>query len=159
MAINQAYLFLIFTLNGILIGFLFDFFRILRKSFKTTNFITYVEDIIFWILTGLSIIFFMYNFSDGNLRLFIFLGLGFGIILYMLTLSRAIIKISVSIINFFVKIIKKTIDICKIPCKFIYKLILKPIHFLFSKFQKNSKNFKIFRGKCKQMEKNNIEVR
>ena len=42
MVINQAYLFLIFTSNGVFIGLLFDFFRILRKSFKTINIITYI---------------------------------------------------------------------------------------------------------------------
>lgn len=50
---NQAELFLIFTINGILIGLLFDFFRILRRSFKTKDIITYIEDILFWILTRL----------------------------------------------------------------------------------------------------------
>ena len=48
---NQANLFLIFTINGVIIGLLFDFFRILRRSFKTKDIITYIEDIIFWILT------------------------------------------------------------------------------------------------------------
>lgn len=48
---NQAYLFLIFTINGILIGLLFDFFRILRRSFNTKDIITYIQDIVFWILT------------------------------------------------------------------------------------------------------------
>ena len=62
LAINQAYLFLLFTLNGIIIGLLFDIFRILRKTIKTNNFATYIEDILFWTLTGMSIIFFMYNF-------------------------------------------------------------------------------------------------
>ena len=67
MAINQAYLFLIFMLNGAIIGLLFDFFRILRKSFKTNNLITYIEDILFWILSGISIIFSMYKFSRSEL--------------------------------------------------------------------------------------------
>ena len=49
---DQAYLFLIFIANGIIIGILFDFFRILRKTFKTSDMITYVEDLLFWILTG-----------------------------------------------------------------------------------------------------------
>ena len=44
MVANQANLFLIFTINGILIGLLFDIFRILRKSFKTPDIITYIED-------------------------------------------------------------------------------------------------------------------
>ena len=64
MAINQAYLFLTFTVNGVIIGLIFDFFRILRKSFKTKNLIIYFEDILFWILSGISTILFMYYFSD-----------------------------------------------------------------------------------------------
>ena len=132
MVINQSYLFLIFTLNGILIGFLFDFFRILRKIFKTANYITYIEDILFWILTGISIIFFLYKFSDGNLRVFIFIGLIFGFILYMLTLSKIIINIFVHIINFIIKILEKIFLIVKVPIKNIYnflkKLILNEIY-------------------------------
>ena len=54
---NQAYLFLIFSITGILIGALFDIFRALRKSFKTSNIITYIEDIVFWLLTGTLIIY------------------------------------------------------------------------------------------------------
>ena len=104
MAINQAYLFLVFALNGIFIGILFDFFRILRKSFKTVNFITNIEDILFWILTGLSIIYCMYNFSGGTLRFFMLLGLILGILLYMLTLSDFLVKIVVKIISIIKKI-------------------------------------------------------
>ena len=47
MAQNQAYLFLVFSLTGVVIGVLFDFFRILRRSIKTSNTITYIEDILF----------------------------------------------------------------------------------------------------------------
>ena len=63
MAYRQAFSFLIFTLNGMFIGLLFDFFRILRKSIKTANFITYIEDICFWCLAGISIIYCMYKFA------------------------------------------------------------------------------------------------
>ena len=104
MAINQAYLFLVFALNRIFIGILFDFFRILRKSIKTVNFITNIEDILFWILTGLSIIYCMYNFSGGALRFFMLLGLILGILLYMLTLSDFLVKIVVKIISIIKKI-------------------------------------------------------
>ena len=137
MAINQAYLFLIFTSNGVFIGLLFDFFRILRKSFKTINIITYIEDILFWILTGISIIFCMYKFSGGSLRLFMFLGLCFGIILYMLTLSKIIIKTFVFIITSVRKITGKIIKIIIAPLKFIYniidKIIVRPIYLFYIK--------------------------
>ena len=47
----------IFFLTGICIGLLFDFFRIQRKVLKTCDFITYIQDILFWIVSGLIIIF------------------------------------------------------------------------------------------------------
>lgn len=125
MVINQLYLFLIFITNGIVVGLLFDIFRILRKSFKTPNLITYIEDILFWILTGISIVFCMYKFSYGSLRLFMFLGLGFGIIIYMLTFSKIIIKILVFIITFLKNIIIKIIHIFLKPFEFIYKIFYK----------------------------------
>ena len=45
----------IFFLTGICIGLLFDFFRIQRKVLKTCDFITYIQDILFWIVSGLII--------------------------------------------------------------------------------------------------------
>jgi len=123
MAINQAYLFLIFTVNGILIGFLFDIFRILRKSFKTNDLVTYIEDIIFWILTGIIILYSMCKFCDGELRGFTIIGIAMGVILYMLTISTYIIKVSVFIINILKTIIGKTLSIIIYPFKLIFKLI------------------------------------
>lgn len=134
MAIDQANLFLIFSLNGIFIGLLFDFFRILRKSFKTINIITYIEDILFWVLTGFSIIYCMYNFSGGSLRLFMFLGLGFGMALYMLLFSKIIIKTVVFLITTVKGFVIRIIKIIIAPLKFIYniidKMIFRPIYIL-----------------------------
>ncbi len=165
MAINQAYLFLIFSLNGLIIGLIFDFFRILRKSFKTKNYVTYIEDFLFWILTGISIILFMYKFSDGNLRLYMILGLGLGFILYVLLFSKMIIKTFVTIINLMKEIIQKILTIILIPMKILYKItnkfIITPLYLLFVKiyynFTKKSKKIKIqskFLQKFKKSAKN-----
>ena len=95
----------------------------------------------------------MYNFSDGSLRLFMFLGLIFGLILYMLTLSKIIIKTVVTIITILKGIIYKIIKIVITPLKIIYniidKIIFRPIYIFYIKFKtsltKKSKkfNFKI----------------
>ena len=141
LAINQAYLFLIFALDGIFIGILFDFFRILRKSFKTINLITNLEDILFWVLTGLSIIYCMYNFSDGSIRFFMFLGLGLGLLLYMLTISNFIVGTVVKVISIIKKFIITIISIIIFPFKAIFKLIRKilfrPTFVFFIKIQNN----------------------
>ena len=111
---NQAFIFVLFILNGIFIGILFDFFRILRRIFKTKNIIIYIEDILFWILSGISIIFCMYNFTDGSLRLFMVIGLIVGITIYLISFSKIFIKISIIVIN----ILKKITSFCLFPITF-----------------------------------------
>lgn len=113
MVTNQSYLFLIFTLNGIIIGLLFDFFRILRISFKTPNFITYIEDIIFWIITGILILYSIFTFNNGEIRLYIFLGIIIGIVLYILLISSFIIKSNVFVIKALKNITRNIINIPK----------------------------------------------
>ncbi len=144
MITNQTNLFLIFIVNGMLIGLLFDFFRILRKTFKTNDIITYIEDILFWILTGGIILYSIFTFNNGEIRLFLFIGILLGCIFYMLTLSSYIIKTNTAIINFLKKIIGKILNVILFPIKCILKIIkrilFKPISFLTINIRKNSTN-------------------
>lgn len=110
---NQAYLFLIFTLDGFIIGLVYDFFRILRKSFKTSNLVTYIEDIVFWILTGFLILYSIFTFNNGEIRFFMFLGITIGIVLYMLMLSNYLIKINISIIKTIKNVTNNNINLLK----------------------------------------------
>lgn len=146
MAINQSYLFLIFTVNGFIIGMLFDFFRILRKTFKTSDFITYIQDIIFWILTGLLILYSIFQFNNGEIRLYMFLGIGIGAILYLLLISKYVVKISVAILCKIKEVIQKIIKIVLFPIKATAKICQKiiekinittKIKKIFQKMQKN----------------------
>lgn len=144
MITNQAYLFLIFCVNGIIIGLLFDFFRILRRSFKTKDIITYMEDILFGILTGSILLYSIFTFNNGEIRLFILLGVALGIIFYMLLISSYIIKINVAIIRFLKKIFSKILHILAIPFKAIYQIIrkifFKPISFVIINIRNFSTN-------------------
>ncbi len=141
MAGNQAYLFLIFVLNGLLIGLLFDFFRILRRVFKTKDFFTYLEDILFWILTGFIILSSIFIFNNGELRLFMFLAIIIGAIIYMLFLSSYVIKINIKIFN----ILKRIMKIIFLPLQSVYQLLhkifLKPFHFVCINIRKSFTNF------------------
>ena len=125
MITNQAYLFLIFVIKGVIIGILVEFFRILRKSFKTPDFVTYIEDVIFWILTGLLTLYSIFVFNNGEIRFFMFLGIFIGVALYMLLCSTYIIKFSVFIINKTKKIILKIFNIIAYPIKLIYRILKK----------------------------------
>ena len=140
MAQNQAYLFLVFSLTGVAIGVLFDIFRILRKSIKTPNIIIYIEDILFWILAGLLILYNIWYFNDGEIRIYMFLGIIIGLLLYMSTLSNIIIKI-------FSKILQTIIKVLEIPFKTIiaiFRKIITTIVPFFIKIVKKRKKFDKF---------------
>ena len=156
MAGNQAYIFMAFSIVGVTIGILFDFFRIIRKTIKTNDFFTYIEDILFWIITGIIIIFSMYYFCDGELRFFMVIGIILGTIMYLLTISRYVIIISL----FFLNIIKKIIiNPIYAIIRFFKKKILRHIFIICINFRKNFirilKKYKKNRGILKKREKYN----
>ena len=159
MVVNQANLFLIFAINGVIIGLLFDIFRILRKSFKTSDIITIIEDILFWILTGFIILYSIFVFNNGEIRFFMFIGIFLGVMLYMLLLSRYIIKVSVTIISVVKKVLGFIFKILIFPIQSMYKitknLLKKPIVFCFINLKKTIRQIttKIFKNK-KKKEKN-----
>lgn len=144
MVTNQAYLFLIFIANGIIIGILFDFFRILRKAFKTSDMITYIEDLLFWILTGIIILYSIFTFNNGEIRLFMFLAISIGVLVYILLFSSYVIKVNVAIISCIKKITIKIFGFLSVPFKYFYKSIKKiffrPISFVIINIRKNSTN-------------------
>ena len=138
MAQDQAYLFLVFSLTGVAIGILFDFFRILRRTIKTNNIITYIEDILFWILTGLLLLFNIWFFNNGEIRVYMFLGIILGVLIYMSTLSNILIKV-------FSKILQTIIKVLGIPFKTIISIFRKIITIaepLFTNITKKIKNKK-----------------
>ena len=140
MAQDQAYLFIVFSLTGVVIGILFDFFRILRRIFKTSNIITYVEDVLFWILTGVLILYNIWYFNNGEIRIYMFLGIIMGLLIYMLTLSNIIVSL-------FSKILKMLIRILEIPFKTIISIFHKIITIIIKIFNKFTKKIKIKKGK------------
>lgn len=151
---NQIYLFSIYFICGIIIGIFFDLFRILRQSFKTSDIVTYIEDIIFGILTGIFLIFIIFIFDNGELRAFTFIALVLGAILYLLTISRYFIRINVNILTFLKKVIVKTFIIISYPFKIIkkyfFKLILRPYKILTINLKNILKNKIIKRKKIKK---------
>ena len=114
---TQLYVFFIFILTGFIIGIIFDLFRILRKTVKTNDFFTVIEDITFWIISALVFMYSLLKFNNGEIRFYIFIALFTGIIAYLLVFSKKFIIVSVKINKFIILIIKI--------------LIIKPIGFVY----------------------------
>ena len=110
-----------FFATGVCIGVLFDIFRVTRKIFKMPNLLIYVEDVLFWLLTGALLLFVIYMFTDGELRLYMFFVLGLGSVFYFSYISKYFMGINQKI----AEIIKKFIGFFTLPIKKLIKFFKK----------------------------------
>ena len=128
---NEFSVFLAFVLIGIIISFIFDFFRILRCVYKTPDFVTILEDIAFWLISGIILLLGIFVLNDGNIRGYLFIGLFSGVFI-----SKNIINIGTKILNLFNKSV--LIPICKV-INFLIQMFYNMIK-VFTKLFKKIKN-------------------
>lgn len=128
--LEQLINFLYFIVTGIILSIIFDIFRILRKTIKTSDTITNIEDVLFGVITGIIILTSIFLFNNGELRFYIFLGIIIGITFYIIFISKYFIRINVALINFIKKIIILTTKPFIFLLKFIKRLFFKPISFI-----------------------------
>lgn len=114
---SQEQTFILFFIIGLILGIIFDFFRVIRKNFKSSDFTTLIEDIIFLVITSFLIIFSIIKINGGEVRFYLFLGIFFGILIYSLTISN----LCVIILNVIVRLCKKTLQIPYIISKKVIK--------------------------------------
>ncbi len=144
---NQLTTFFIYVIAGMAICIFYDIFRVLRKSIKTSNIVTYIEDVIFWVIVCAFLIWLIFKVNFGELRSYIFIGLILGGIIYLLTFSKYFITINVRILTALKKIIIKIftpiINIIKKPIIFVYinikKIYKKTLEYNSHKVRNNNK--------------------
>ncbi len=74
---SQEQIFIFFFIIGIIIGMIFDIFRVIRKSFRSPDIITFVEDIIFLLITSSLLIYSIIKLNGGEIRFYLFLAIFF----------------------------------------------------------------------------------
>jgi spore cortex biosynthesis protein YabQ len=128
---DQAYIFLCTVLGGLLVGFIYDLFRISRRVIKTHNIIVYFEDIAFWILVSLTSFAIIFVSNSGKIRGYSLIGIVLGVIIYYFLFSYFIMKITINIINFIKKVLILIYKILRIPIIFMYRIIYYPVMFIY----------------------------
>ena len=117
---SQEQIFIFFFIIGIIIGIIFDIFRVIRKSFKTSDLLTFIEDFIF-----LGLIFSIIKLNGGEVRFYLFLGIFVGILIYSLTISNLCVIILYVFVNICKKIFEIPISCIKNIVKHSKKIIKK----------------------------------
>lgn len=127
---NQTYMFLGACLAGVLVGLIFDIFRVKRKLVETSDLIVYIEDILYWLIIAIVLFLLMYYSNEGELRGYLILGILIGMIFYILTLSQYVMSFLVYIIRLLGKVFVIVLKILIFPIRIILKIFRKPIKFL-----------------------------
>jgi spore cortex biosynthesis protein YabQ len=89
----QLNTFLVLLFTGMLWGAFFDLYRVFRSQIRVNRAIDVIGDILFWIFAAILIIPFIYWATWFELRLFVWLIIILGLILYFTFLSRILIPV------------------------------------------------------------------
>jgi len=134
---GQGLLFLSTVAVGAAIGLFYDVFRIFRRVTTHSGWAVQLEDFLFWIFATAAMFYFMLNRNFGEIRLFSIIGAACGIALYFATISRLVLKISVTVINFIKRVIVAAVRIITLPLRFIFNFIAPPAKKFLRKRRKN----------------------
>ncbi|MGE5576162.1 MAG: spore cortex biosynthesis protein YabQ [Syntrophothermus sp.] len=95
----QAASFFITVLAGLLLGLLFDTYRVMRRRTKPRGLATSLGDLLFWVVATSVTFTFLLLGNWGELRLYVFVGLFLGVGFYYWALSRLYIRFLAGILR------------------------------------------------------------
>ena len=110
---NQAYVFFMTIIIGIIFGLIFDFFRVIRRKGNTRDLMVYLQDVAFWLIVTVIIIVSTFLINNGELRGYMILGYVLGGIFYILLFSNLIRKLLTFIFNAVEKMFIIIVDFIK----------------------------------------------
>lgn len=124
---RQAYVFLCTVAGGMAIALVYDIFRIIRKAVRTGSLLTYLEDLVYWVLAAAIMLVTIYYSNEGEIRGFLFIGTILGVVLYSSLFSKIVMGSSLFIINITIKIVKAVLFVIMYPFRFLLRMLAAPV--------------------------------
>lgn len=81
------------VLLGLVITFIYDWIRVLRRLFKHGAALTSAEDLFFWLACGIGVFYMLYRENNGTLRWFAVLGATIGMFFYKVIVRDAFVNV------------------------------------------------------------------
>ncbi|WP_418223075.1 spore cortex biosynthesis protein YabQ [Clostridium isatidis] len=110
-------------LSGILIGVLFDLYSMVR-GIKVPKIIVIIEDILFWVLTAITVFTFLLYKNYAFLGPYVYVFMILTLIIYLKIISSKVRKIEVYIIEKVSWLFRITFKTLSYPLKIVYYNIL-----------------------------------
>lgn len=132
----QVQFFTIFMMfcGGLLLGTMFDVCRVLSGKLHLPRWILPLVDILYWIVATILVFRLLVYSNEGQVRVFIYLGIGIGICFYYAFLSIWVIRLvllSIRIVIAIYRFLWRTVQLLIIkPIIGLYRLLLAFLGFL-----------------------------
>lgn len=91
--VSQVSAFAATIIVGVVAGFCYDYYRVVREIFRLKKVGTCLGDVIFWLVTTALVFLLLLRGNWGEVRLYVFVGLGLGAFLYYRLLSGAVSRL------------------------------------------------------------------
>ncbi len=127
----QFYVFIATFYGGVIIGLLYDIYKVIRKNFKINRLVSIIQDIFFWSVVTVVAIFILFYSNDGKLRWYTFLGFILGALIYNIFLSNIIEHTLNKIINSIISMIKYLL----LKIKLFFNILLKVLMYPYKKLK------------------------
>ncbi len=124
---HELYVLLGTFIGGLVLGAVFDLFRIFRKNFKGASSLVWLQDILMWTVMLAVVYITLFITNSAQVRWYEFAGFGAGISVYMVLLSRVVVAVSSAVISFVKKVILFIFNIVLFPFKIVFKIFAPPV--------------------------------
>ncbi|MEG1291732.1 MAG: spore cortex biosynthesis protein YabQ, partial [Lachnospiraceae bacterium] len=121
--LKEADVLLISLVMGMAMLFVYDLLRIIRRLIRHGSIMLGMEDLIFWIVSAISLFAMLYQENSGYIRGFVIGGVLLGMLLYNVLISHWVVKFSVFIM-------KKIFFIVSRPFAWLWMGFRKPIGYI-----------------------------
>lgn len=142
--VEQVNLILFSLLAGAITGIMFDLYRLFRGFENPNKILTFIEDILFWVLTSIVVFIFLVVTDNAYLSVYVFVYIGVGIFLYIKLVSKPFLYVQHKIMTGTAKSIRITRNFIIYPLQLVsYRVRTK------NKRKLRRKNLKKVKNKIK----------
>ena len=129
--VMDSEMFVISLLLGVAVCLLYDFIKAKREVLKTGYRIMAIEDILFWLISGVATFWVLYRYNMGQLRYYVFLGMILGAFIYYVAFSWLAKIVFFAVFFVIFTILSLFWSLFSLPFRLLYEKnvkVLKKIH-------------------------------
>ncbi|MFD2611537.1 spore cortex biosynthesis protein YabQ [Paenibacillus gansuensis] len=131
---TQFYTFAMMALSGVLLGVVYDAYRVVCRELRLPRWVLSLMDLVYWVFSCIFVFRVLYASNQGEIRLFVFLGLVLGVLFYFWLIG----SITVRIVLWLIQVVRALLRfgakcfriLILMPLRALYKLIVILLGFL-----------------------------